>query len=155
MKTCVATGGGIVTEKRNWGKMQTGMVVWLDMQVKEATQKEEECRTIIMESDGLVGVWSRGTKLGFWTVVKEEKPQASKGGKIVRDNFRSLFLSFVGTRSLKVFHGSDRYRHQCAKSSRTWWPKFALAITRIKLHSSGQYVRFLPVPSSHLRQFHR
>ncbi|CAM9723383.1 unnamed protein product, partial [Hapterophycus canaliculatus] len=33
VKTCVATGGGIVTEKRNWGKMQTGMVVWLDMEV--------------------------------------------------------------------------------------------------------------------------
>ena len=34
VKTCVATGGGIVTEKKNWGKLQTGMVVWLDMKVR-------------------------------------------------------------------------------------------------------------------------
>lgn len=34
VKTCVATGGGIVSEKKNWGKLQTGMVVWLDMEVR-------------------------------------------------------------------------------------------------------------------------
>lgn len=38
VKTCVATGGGIVSEKKNWGKLQTGMVVWLDMEVR--TKKE-------------------------------------------------------------------------------------------------------------------
>lgn len=34
VKMCVATGGGIVSENKNWGKMQTGMVVWLDMEVR-------------------------------------------------------------------------------------------------------------------------
>lgn len=35
VKMCIATGGGIVTEPKNWGKMQTGMVVWLDMEVRD------------------------------------------------------------------------------------------------------------------------
>ena len=35
MKTCIATGGGIVTEAKNWGRMQTGVVVWLDMEVRD------------------------------------------------------------------------------------------------------------------------
>lgn len=33
-KKCIATGGGIVTVPQNWGKLQTGIVVWLDMEVK-------------------------------------------------------------------------------------------------------------------------
>ncbi|CAM9301385.1 unnamed protein product [Discosporangium mesarthrocarpum] len=32
VKMCIATGGGIVTRSNNWGKMQTGIVVWLDME---------------------------------------------------------------------------------------------------------------------------
>eukprot|EP00904_Undaria_pinnatifida_P007474 jgi/Undpi1/3857/HiC_scaffold_16.g07226.m2 len=35
VKTCIATGGGIVTEAKNWGRMQTGVVVWLDMESKD------------------------------------------------------------------------------------------------------------------------
>ena len=34
VKTCVATGGGIVTQKKNWGRLHSGMVVWLDMEVR-------------------------------------------------------------------------------------------------------------------------
>ncbi len=30
---CVATGGGIVLRRQNWGKLQTGLVVWLDAPV--------------------------------------------------------------------------------------------------------------------------
>ncbi|CAM9862778.1 unnamed protein product [Pylaiella littoralis] len=32
VKVCVATGGGMVTEPKNWGRLQTGMVVWLHME---------------------------------------------------------------------------------------------------------------------------
>eukprot|EP00611_Tribonema_gayanum_P028598 TRINITY_DN739_c0_g1_i2.p1 TRINITY_DN739_c0_g1~~TRINITY_DN739_c0_g1_i2.p1 ORF type:complete len:189 (-),score=60.94 TRINITY_DN739_c0_g1_i2:379-945(-) len=46
VKLVVATGGGIVKEKRNWGKLQTGLVVWLDMAiddiVKRLSSNEEE-----------------------------------------------------------------------------------------------------------------
>eukprot|EP00752_Nemacystus_decipiens_P009186 g8207.t1 len=39
VKICVATGGGIVSEKKNWGKLQTGMVVWLDMDPKDIFER--------------------------------------------------------------------------------------------------------------------
>ncbi|CBN78012.1 Shikimate Kinase [Ectocarpus siliculosus] len=39
VKMCVATGGGIVSENKNWGKMQTGMVVWLDMEPKDIFER--------------------------------------------------------------------------------------------------------------------
>lgn len=46
VKTCVATGGGIVKLAQNWGKLQTGIVVWLDMEVStknvEARVKRRE-----------------------------------------------------------------------------------------------------------------
>lgn len=34
VKMCIATGGGMVTQASNWGRMQTGLVVWLDMEVR-------------------------------------------------------------------------------------------------------------------------
>lgn len=43
VKTCIATGGGIVTQPQNWGKMHTGIVVWLDMEVRRAwTAKDDQ-----------------------------------------------------------------------------------------------------------------
>lgn len=35
VKMCIATGGGVVTQPNNWGKMHTGIVVWLDMEPKD------------------------------------------------------------------------------------------------------------------------
>ena len=30
VRLCIATGGGIVMRPQNWGKLQTGVVIWLD-----------------------------------------------------------------------------------------------------------------------------
>ncbi|CAM9818879.1 unnamed protein product, partial [Chrysoparadoxa australica] len=39
VKMVVATGGGIVLKKTNWGKLQTGLVIWLDMPVADIAER--------------------------------------------------------------------------------------------------------------------
>lgn len=39
IKMVVSTGGGIVKDKLNWGKLQTGLVVWLDMNVEDIVKR--------------------------------------------------------------------------------------------------------------------
>ncbi|CAM9619676.1 unnamed protein product, partial [Sphacelaria rigidula] len=52
---CIATGGGIVTQQDNWGRMHSGIVVWLDMQVSSwpGSVHFDEKRPLLAGSDPL------------------------------------------------------------------------------------------------------
>ncbi len=36
---CIATGGGIVLRKENWGLLRTGIVVWINMDVRDIVER--------------------------------------------------------------------------------------------------------------------
>ena len=78
MKTCVATGGGIVSEKKNWGKLQTGMVVWLDMEV-------------------------RTSQRGLFEEFRAPRRSACKFGKPILHFFAEGRLVFVLSKSCSIY----------------------------------------------------
>lgn len=55
-RTVVATGGGVVTESRNWGYLHSGVIVWLDAEVEVLVRRVEaasqkETRPLLAGSD--------------------------------------------------------------------------------------------------------
>uniref|UniRef100_A0A7S1TYN8 Shikimate kinase n=2 Tax=Phaeomonas parva TaxID=124430 RepID=A0A7S1TYN8_9STRA len=56
-RLCVATGGGMVLRTKNWSKMQTGIVVWLNMDPADiaerlsASSDEVTKRPLLAEAD--------------------------------------------------------------------------------------------------------
>lgn len=59
-KSCViATGGGAVTRRKNWGFMQHGIVIWLegspDLLARRACSESLESRPLLASSEGSVG----------------------------------------------------------------------------------------------------
>lgn len=55
VKACVATGGGIVTQKKNWGRLHSGIVVWLDMEPEDILARMEENPSQIAKRPLLAG----------------------------------------------------------------------------------------------------
>uniref|UniRef100_A0A7R9UH62 Shikimate kinase n=1 Tax=Pinguiococcus pyrenoidosus TaxID=172671 RepID=A0A7R9UH62_9STRA len=58
-RLCIATGGGAVLRNQNWGKMQTGIVVWLQMEPEEIAERfsgndeEVEKRPLLQGGDAV------------------------------------------------------------------------------------------------------
>lgn len=53
---CVATGGGVVLRKENWGKLQTGIVIYLDTPVNVLEDRllgETEKRPLLKDAESL------------------------------------------------------------------------------------------------------
>ncbi len=60
MKVCVATGGGIVLRKENWGLLQTGIVVWINMDVRDIVDRLQKDVTEVNKRPMLNGVNPEG-----------------------------------------------------------------------------------------------
>jgi shikimate kinase len=63
VKMCVATGGGIVCRQENWGKLQTGLVVWLDMDVEDIVHRLRADEAEVAKRPLLKGGDDAGAKL--------------------------------------------------------------------------------------------
>ncbi len=51
----IATGGGIVTQQKNWSYLHHGLIVWLDVQVEVLYErlKEDDSRPLLQTPDPL------------------------------------------------------------------------------------------------------
>ena len=50
----IATGGGVVTLKENWGSLHQGIVIWLDLDINHAIQRlkdDEQKRPLLNDND--------------------------------------------------------------------------------------------------------
>ena len=56
VRCVVSTGGGIVLRPQNWGKMQTGIVVWLDAPLDvlcaRLAKEDETSKRPLLDADG-------------------------------------------------------------------------------------------------------
>ncbi|CAM9436582.1 unnamed protein product [Choristocarpus tenellus] len=71
VKMVIATGGGIVKRSSNWGKMHTGIVVWLDMD-------PEGLMTRMMKGQGEINkrplLGGKDAKLRLTEILEERRP---------------------------------------------------------------------------------
>ncbi|CAN0478184.1 unnamed protein product [Ectocarpus sp. 8 AP-2014] len=78
---CVATGGGIVSENKNWGKMQTGMVVWLDMEPKDIFERLSKDPEEVAKRPLLAGDDPQGK---LEELLEKRKPQYAQADVTVK-----------------------------------------------------------------------
>eukprot|EP01084_Bolivina_argentea_P024968 46470_1 len=55
-KVCIATGGGIVLRKENWGLLRTGIVVWINMDVRDIVERLRKNVTEVNKRPLLKGI---------------------------------------------------------------------------------------------------
>ncbi len=53
---CIATGGGIVLRKENWGLLRTGIVVWINMDVRDIVERLRKNVTEVNKRPLLKGI---------------------------------------------------------------------------------------------------
>ena len=92
---CISTGGGIVMQKENWGKLRTGLVVWLDVPIEALVErlKNDTSRPLLDEGDlkdKLEQVMEKRGKMYAQADVRVKVGEGMNVGEVVRETVRLL-----------------------------------------------------------------
>jgi len=94
VRCVISTGGGLVTKNRNWGKIQTGIVIWLDVEPELIMKRIEgnDDRPLLKTEDPLQTLKdlleerkSKYSMADFRVEITEDMDEDSVASKIVVD----------------------------------------------------------------------
>eukprot|EP00172_Hildenbrandia_rubra_P001293 Plantae.Rhodophyta-Hildenbrandia_rubra.ctg18412.p1 GENE.Plantae.Rhodophyta-Hildenbrandia_rubra.ctg18412~~Plantae.Rhodophyta-Hildenbrandia_rubra.ctg18412.p1 ORF type:complete len:273 (+),score=48.45 Plantae.Rhodophyta-Hildenbrandia_rubra.ctg18412:308-1126(+) len=107
---CISTGGGIVMRKENWGKLQTGLTVWLDVPVDVLVKRLEgdDTRPLLVGEDlqeKLSDILEKRTRMYKQADVRVHVDEDMDVGNVVAETVRTInnFIKSHPPRHSKLF----------------------------------------------------